>query len=136
MLISNKFNILHLDGASGLTVGTLILLLLEWVGRLYNLPVQTILFIAIANVCYGLYALSLAFSSNRSLILVSLLALANATWAIVCFAIVLIYLESVSIIGLTFLCLEGVFVFILALLEWQNKFELSTVAHNSQRYKA
>lgn len=129
MLFSNKFSILHLDGLSGLTAGTLLLLLLEWVGRLYNLPVQTILCIAIANLCYGVYALSLAFSNNRSLILVSFLALANVAWAIICIAILLIYVECVSIIGLTFLCLEGAFVFILALLEWQNRFELSTLKH-------
>ena len=120
-----NLNVLHLDGTAGSTVGLLLLLLQNWVSSLYNLPIATIQFLATANVCYGVYALSLAFSSNRNFLAISLLAIANALWMVVCVIMVSLLFHTASSIGLIFISLEGIFVIGLAIYEWKNRYQLS-----------
>ena len=120
-----NLNVLHLDGTAGSTVGLLLLLLQNWVSSLYNLPIATIQFLATANVCYGVYALSLAFSSNRNFLAISLLAIANALWMVVCVIMVSLLFQTASSIGLIFISLEGIFVIGLAIYEWKNRYQLS-----------
>ena len=127
MKLNKNIDILHLDGSAGLTVGVLLFLLQDWVGSLYNLPSSAVLFLATANVCYGVYALSLALSDNRKAASISLLAVANAAWMVVCIVVVLLYAQTANFIGLTFICLEGIFVSILGLYEWKNRYVLSEV---------
>ncbi|WP_125782127.1 hypothetical protein [Pseudoalteromonas rubra] len=120
-------SILHLDGTAGLTMGLLMFFLQDWIGKLYNLPVSLIHFFAIANVCYGSYALSLAFSDNRKPISISILAIANALWMVVCVIVILLFAHTASLLGLLFVGLEGGFVVLLAIYEWQNRYQLSKV---------
>ncbi|GAB57973.1 hypothetical protein [Rheinheimera nanhaiensis] len=122
-----KFNILHLDGSAGFTVGILLLLFPNWFGDLYKLPISIILLLATANVCYGVYALWLAFSKQRTSASVALLAVANAAWFPVCIAIVLIYAQTASVVGLTFISLEALFVAFLSFYEWNNRHLLAKV---------
>ncbi|MBQ4834877.1 hypothetical protein [Pseudoalteromonas luteoviolacea] len=117
----NKLNVLHLDGSAGLTVGLLLFLLQDWVASLYRLPDSTVLFLATANVCYGVYALTLAFSNRRNSASISLLVTANIIWAVVCVAIIFHYFQTASLIGLAFICMEGIFVIVLAYFEWKNR---------------
>ncbi|KZN45887.1 hypothetical protein [Pseudoalteromonas luteoviolacea] len=119
-------NILHLDGSAGLVVGILLLLLNDWVSHLYSLSTSMILFLATMNACYGVYALSLAFSKNRQIRLITLLILANIIWAALCCTLVVYYMQTASMIGLVFISLEGIFVTFLAYFEWRNKGLLST----------
>ncbi|MDX5407836.1 MAG: hypothetical protein LPK11_12480 [Chromatiaceae bacterium] len=116
-----KFNILHLDGSAGLTVGILLLLFPNWVSELYKLPISIILLLATANVCYGAYALWLALLNQRTSTSVALLAVANAAWLPVCIAVVLIYAQTASVVGLTFISLEALFVAVLSFYEWNNR---------------
>ncbi|MDK1286380.1 hypothetical protein [Pseudoalteromonas umbrosa] len=123
-------NILHLDGSAGLVVGILLLLLNNWFSHLYNLPASLILFLATMNICYGVYALSLAFSKNRQARLITLLIFSNIVWAALCCALVVFYKQTASMIGLVFISLEGFFVTGLAYLEWSNK-DLLSIADNT-----
>ncbi len=119
MKFNKNLTILHLDGSVGLTVGLLLILLQDWAGNLYNLPNIIIVFLAAANVCYGVYALCLAFSSYKRSVLISILAIANTAWVAVCIAVVLYYAKTASFIGLLFIGLEGIFVSFLAYYEWK-----------------
>lgn len=125
MNLSCKLDLLHLDGCAGLTVGILLLLLKERAGELYNLPSAVIIFLSIANICYGTYAASVAFSKRRQTVFISLLAIANIVWAVVCAAMVIYYAQQASLIGLAFISLEALFVIGLAWFEWKNRFKLS-----------
>ncbi|ESP94655.1 hypothetical protein [Pseudoalteromonas luteoviolacea] len=129
MNIMNKLNVLHLDGSAGLTMGMLLFLLQDWVASLYRLPDPTVHFLATANVCYGVYALTLAFSNRRNSASISLLVTANIIWAVVCVAIVLHYFQTASLIGLAFICMEGIFVIVLAFFEWKSRRELLEICH-------
>lgn len=122
---STKLDILYIDGGAGLTVGIALFLLHDWASHLYHLPVSTIHFLATANMCYGIYALSLALSGNRKPASIALLAAANTAWMVVCIALVLLYAQTASLIGLIFIGIEGLFVFFLASYEWRNRYVLS-----------
>ena len=125
MKSSIKFNVLHLDGTAGSFAGLVLFLLQNWVSSLYNLPVAAIQFLATANVCYGVYALSLAFSRNKRLFSISLLAIANTLWTVVCVIMVALFFQTASPIGLAFISFEGLFVVCLAIYEWKNRCQLS-----------
>ena len=127
--LSNSASLLHLDGIAGLTVGIALFALNDWISQLYAIPLATVLFLATANMCYGIYALFLAFSVARTPASITLLAYANCTWVLVCGFIFLHYLSSASVIGLGFIFCEAVFVGLLAFYEYKYRFSLA--AQNS-----
>ncbi|MHC6646773.1 hypothetical protein ACYTPF_09440 [Alteromonas sp. HB246098] len=116
--------ILHIDGFAGTSVGLLLLFFQDIASDFYQLPKGLILFLAGANVCYGIYALRLALICNRSLKVVTGLAIANFLWAIVCVGVILIYFEQASMFALLFISAESIFVAILGLFEWCYRFLL------------
>lgn len=116
--------ILHIDGIAGTSVGLLLLLFQDIASDFYQLPKVLILFLASANVCYGINALRLALISNRALKEVTVLAIANFFWAIVCVGIIFSYFEQASMFALLFISAECVFVAILGLCEWRYRFLL------------
>ncbi|AXT39891.1 hypothetical protein D1814_15000 [Alteromonas sp. BL110] len=116
--------ILHIDGIAGTSVGLLLLFFQDIASDFYQLPKGLILFLAGANVCYGIYALRLAFIRNRSLNEVAALAIANFLWAITCVGFLLTYYEQASIFALLFISAECLFVAILGLSEWCYRFLL------------
>ena len=120
-----EFSILHLDGGAGLTVGILLLVFYQWISDLYNLSTAVILVLALANIGYGIFGLSLAFTKKRTVRLIAVLAIANVIWMFVCIAIVLRYFQIATYIGLIFILIEGACVFILACYEWKNRHTLA-----------
>ncbi|RXJ72220.1 hypothetical protein CS022_16860 [Veronia nyctiphanis] len=127
MPITHKINILYIDGGAGFTVGLLLLLLLDRISSLYNLPVSVVMFLGVANVCYGLYGITIAASRFKNSASISLLAIANGCWMVICTLLVLYHLKTASLIGLSFLSLEAIFVGFLAWFEWENRYALSEV---------
>ena len=116
--------ILHIDGFAGTSVGLLLLLFQDIVSDFYQLPKGLILFLAGANVCYGIYALRLVLIRNRSLNQVAALASANFLWVITCVGILLTFYEPASIFALLFISAESIFVAMLGLFEWRYRFLL------------
>lgn len=116
--------ILHIDGFAGTSVGLLLLLFQDIASDFYQLPKGLILFLAGANVCYGIYALRLALIRNRSLKEVTVLAIANFLWAVTCVGILFTYYEQASIFALLFISAECIFVAMLGLCEWRYRFLL------------
>ena len=70
MKFNKNLTILHLDVSAGLAVGLLLFLLQDWVVSVYRLPNIIIIFLATANVCYGIYALTIALSNVKSAVFI------------------------------------------------------------------
>jgi hypothetical protein len=125
MMLRKNINVLHIDGSAGLAVGLVLFALAEWVSELYRLPLNVILFLASANILYGCYALALALSNQRSLMAIKVLSIANSVWVVICVAIVVLYVQTASPVGFLFIGGEALFVGVLAVYEWKNRFVLA-----------
>lgn len=125
MMLCKNINVLHVDGSAGLAVGLVLFALAEWVSELYRLPLNIILFLASANILYGCYALALALSNQRSLMAIKVLSIANSVWVVICVAIVVLYVQTASPVGFLFIGGEALFVGVLAVYEWKNRFVLA-----------
>jgi hypothetical protein len=125
MMLRKNINVLHIDGSAGLAVGLVLFALAEWVSELYRLPLNVILFLASANILYGCYALALALSNQRSLMAIKVLSIANSVWVVICVAIVVLYVQTLSPVGFLFIGGEALFVGVLAVYEWKNRFVLA-----------
>ncbi|MCQ8849324.1 hypothetical protein NQT74_12075 [Alteromonas stellipolaris] len=125
MMLCKNINVLHVDGSAGLAVGLVLFALAEWVSELYRLPLNVILFLASANILYGCYALALALSNQRSLMAIKVLSIANSVWVVICVAIVVLYVQTASPVGFLFIGGEALFVGVLAVYEWKNRFVLA-----------
>ena len=125
MMLRKNINVLHIDGSAGLAVGLVLFALAKWVSELYRLPLNVILFLASANILYGCYALALALSNKRSLMAINILSIANSVWVFVCAAIVVLYVQTASPVGFLFIGGEALFVGVLAVYEWKNRFVLA-----------
>lgn len=107
------------DGLAALTAGLIVLPLSRWFSEWYGLPFQFIVSMGLVNFAYACYSLSLAVSKVRPMILVILLAVANAAWSIACFGFAGFFWHTAGALGIAHLLGEGVFVGTLASLEWR-----------------
>lgn len=121
-------NILWLDCTAALLAGALVLSFPEWLSALYTMPEDLLLFIGAVNLLYTCYSFSLAIRARRPLFLIKLLAVANASWALVCIAIFAKFAGSLSLWGGGHLLGEALFVGGLAALEWKWRKHLLTAA--------
>ena len=120
-------NLLWVDSCAGLLAGVLVLTFSGWLSELYVLPHELVIAMGVANVGYGAFSFSLARRARRPLPLIVLLAAANGTWAVLCFGAALAVADSASAFGLAHLVAEGVFVGVLAALEWSRRERLRHV---------
>ncbi|MEN1680355.1 MAG: hypothetical protein AAGJ46_12245 [Planctomycetota bacterium] len=118
-------NLLWIDGVAGFSVGVAVLLLQPWLVDWYGLPESVLSFIGTANLLYGCYSLSLAVRPTRPLGLIVLLAAANLAWAPVCVALIAQWWGEITWLGLAHVAGEGVFVTVLACLEWRWRRDLA-----------
>lgn len=111
--------LLWVDSGAGLSVGVTVLALTGWLSRLYGLPEGLLVFLGCVNIGYGCYSGSLAMRGPRHQHWINALVIANASWAVVCVALVIRFLGSATALGITVLLLEAAFVGGLAGLEWR-----------------
>jgi len=114
-------SLLWIDSRAGLLVGATVLAFSTGWSRLYGLPHALVVTMGIANVVYGMYSFLLARRAERPRTALLLLIGANATWAVMCFALALHFAASASALGTGVLLFEGVFVGGLAALEWRHR---------------
>lgn len=114
-----KKHMLWIDGIGGLAVGILVLSVNPWLSELYRLPQAFIVFMGITNLAYGSYSTSLVIRKSRSKSHISILALANSAWGLLCFLFVTYFFENITLFGITTLVLEGIYVAGLGYLEWK-----------------
>lgn len=119
-------NLLWVDCIGALAAGGLVLPLSGWLSGLYGFPLSFVVFLAIVNLAYGSFSLSLAIRPQRPLALVSLLAAANAAWGFLfCFGAAIGWASAASPWGLAHLIGEGIYVGGLGLLEWSSRHQLA-----------
>lgn len=121
--MTSKLSLLHLDSSAALLVGIGMLVLAGYLRELYGMSGGLYSTIALANIGYGLYSLSLVLRSRRSRSAILALVVANGTWAVLCAAgvIVLAITEQASVFGIAHVVAEGVFVGGLAVAEWRSR---------------
>lgn len=119
--MNTPLKILAFDAISGLVAGTITLLAEPLLTSWYAWPEGLVSFFGWANIGYGCYsgALTLALRSEKHLPpwTVRLLILANAAWALHCFARAWVLAGSASFLGIRILVLEGFWVGALAPVE-------------------
>jgi hypothetical protein len=111
-------SVLWLDCVSGAVAGCFVLLLAGWLSRLYRIPEELVWGNGVVNLVYACFSLSLAVWRSRPVALIGLLAVANASWLVVCFAAVFWLGGEASVFGIGHLVFEGLYVGWLAQLEW------------------
>jgi hypothetical protein len=106
-----------------LSAGIFVLALRGVLARLYVLPIELVTIIALVNLSYSAFSLTLAARtrSARPLALVVSLAAANGFWACVCTFLVIRCWNVATFLGLAHIAFEGVFVLALATIEWRNR---------------
>lgn len=117
--------LLWIDCTAGTFAGVLVLAFSPWLGRLYALPHELLLFVGATNLLYGLYSFSLARRAERPLSLIKLLVYANAAWVPVCLGLAANFWGQATVFGLVHLIGEAFFVGGLAALEWSQRHQLA-----------
>lgn len=116
--------LLSLDSLGAILAGVLTLVLFPWLQSLYQWTPGFTLYIAFANIVYGLYSgyvLSVHRVAQKSgqvpFKRVAVLVVANGLWATQCFYQAIRLHQETSLWGLGHLVLEGFYVGLLAYLE-------------------
>ena len=117
--------LLWLDCGGGLLVGGAMLILSGWLLPIYGMPPFLYYGVAGANLAYGCFSLSLALRMNRSIRLVTALAMANGAWGVFCLGAAALFYDRVSLLGWGHLVLEGGFVLWLGWTEWRFRYLLA-----------
>ncbi|MEJ2766573.1 hypothetical protein VV869_21685 [Photobacterium sp. MCCC 1A19761] len=117
--------ILWIDGLAALFVGSVLISFHSFIGEIYSMPEKVVIFLASANLLYGLYSSSLAMSRKVSLRKIQGLVFGNCLWALICLLLVYRFMDSASWIGIVFILSEALFVTLLAGVEWRCRFDLS-----------
>jgi hypothetical protein len=112
-------HLLWIDCIAGALAGVAILVLLNWLAALYGMPINTLVFIGVANVLYASYSFSLAIRRTRSPFLLNALIVANGAWALVCVGLAALWAGTATMFGMAHLLAEALFVGRLASLEWK-----------------
>jgi len=119
--------IFWIDGFSGLAGGIFMLSLRTFLADLYALPLRLITIIGLVNMVYATFGLWLASRKQRSLVLVSALAIANGSWTVVCIGLAITFGRSAHVIGIGHILFEGAYVATLGTIEWRNRLALVTL---------
>lgn len=110
--------LLWIDGGGAALAGVLVLVASRWLSDVYRLPLDFVRFIALINLLYACYSLSLAAQRRRPRVLIGLLAIGNTVWALLCFRWAFIFFDAASVFGLVQLIGEGLYVGGLGVVEW------------------
>lgn len=106
---------------AGATVGCAVLLLATGghFSSLTGLPGWLPIFMGSANLLYAAFSFSIVMAARYRTMPVQLLVLANATWSVTCIFMACIFFSTATMLGLSYLLAEAVFVGCLAYLEWK-----------------
>lgn len=111
--------LLWIDGTAALLAGTILLIFNSRLATLFNLPENLIVAQGVTNFIYCSYSLSLARHTVNSKRSVSILAVANASYALLALCLLVYFFQTASIYGILYLLAEVLFIGLLAVLEWR-----------------
>jgi hypothetical protein len=112
-------NILLVDGLAASCAGVVVISSTNWLQSLYQLPEQLLVSMALVNLSYAVYSLTLSTIKSRPMIAIIVLVVANSLWVIHCLRLSFHYADSASLFGLLHLVGEAFFVGTLAYFEWK-----------------
>ena len=121
-------DLLWVDCTAGAAAGAAMLTLSGWLGSLYGLPRELLLFMGAVNLLYASYSFSLARRARRSRNSIDLLVFANVAWVPVCLGFAVMFRDAATAFGVAHLLGEAMFVGALALLEWSRRDLLATAS--------
>jgi len=115
--------LLWIDGGAAGLGGITMLVLQAWLARLYDFPVNLVVFLGIANLTYATYSGTLAILATLGKWprrpAINLLVLANLLWVIVCATVLVTVWPWASIFGRIHVAFESLFVGVLAFAEYR-----------------
>lgn len=112
--------LIWIDWIAGATVGTLVLVLRDWLTDFYRLPGDLLWVIGIANLAYAGISFTLALRSRGDHVpFLRVVATANILWAVGCAVLAVVWFGRASLFGMGQLVGEAVFVGGLGVLEWR-----------------
>lgn len=117
--------IFWIDGLAALSAGWFVLALRRFLAEIYALPLDLITLVGLVNVGYSAFGLTLAVQRRRRMGGIIGLSVANYSWAIVCAWLAVRFRNDATVLGLTHLLFEGMFVATLATIEWRNRHALT-----------
>lgn len=112
-------HLLWVDGIGAVVAGVAVLSLSGWLSQLEGLPQELLIFTGVVNLLYACYSLPLAMRSERSVRQIRWLVQANLAWTVVCFLLLVIFRSDATPFALLHIGGEGLYVGMLALLEWR-----------------
>jgi hypothetical protein len=118
-------NILWVDCIGAIATGILLIALSSLIGPLFGLPRWLVVAHGLVHLSYGSFSLSLAVRKTRPLYLIKLLVFANASWAVLCIIFATIAFSAATGFAVAQFALEGMYVGLLALIEWKRRGILS-----------
>ena len=113
-------HILWVDCLGAILTGILLAVLSGYIAPIYSLPQSWVIAHACVHLAYGAFSLSLAVRRTRPLVLIKLLAIANAAWAVLCI-ISLRMIKFDSVLAAAHFLAEGIYVGSLGFIEWNRR---------------
>lgn len=110
-----------IDAGAGFVVGVLVLGLRSFLTDFYGLSLEVVTFIGAANVAYSTIGFVLGPLKRRPAWLLWLLIAANLGWAVVSTVMAATFWSSAHVFGLLHIVGEGLFVTMLAWLEYRHR---------------
>ncbi len=114
----NRDWLLWLDCVGGLLVGALVLCFHSWLSQIEGLPASTVVVMGGANLVYGFFSLFVTTRRVRPARLIQALAVANMFWLVVCVGVVVVWWDVVTLLGVSLIVGEGLYVATLGAVEW------------------
>jgi hypothetical protein len=118
-------DLIWLDSRAGLAVGLGVLGLSPWLAQWFGLPRLLIVFMGVANVCYGVYSGWLFRRRPRPMVAIGALVIANGVWTVTCLVAAYRFAPTATRWGVAQLVSEGLIVGTLAVMEWRARSTLA-----------
>lgn len=112
-------NLLRIDAGAAALSGATSALFGGWMARWFDLPRGLLTTLACISFAYALYSGSLAWRGSRSSVLITVLVVANAAYAVACCFLAARFWGVANGLGIGYLLLEAAFVAVLAWMEWR-----------------
>ena len=114
-------HILWVDCLGAILTGILLAVLSGYIAPIYSLPQSWVIAHACVHLAYGAFSLSLAVRRTRPIGLISTLAIANASWAVLCIIFAARMVEGDSVLAAAHFLAEGIYVGSLGFIEWNRR---------------
>jgi hypothetical protein len=111
--------LLWIDAIAAFSSGCIVMILVDPLSDLLNLPVALLRTLSVISFVYAPYSFYLAMRRSISERLTKLLVAANSLYATTCLILLALFFDTASLWGIGYFLLDFSVVLLLALLEWK-----------------